>query len=54
MSAMGLSEAADAIHALFVGERGDKARRGALLIASVALAHRGAVPRIVLDEVPGG
>jgi hypothetical protein len=47
---MGLSEAADALQALFGGQ-GDKARRGALLLASVALAYRGHVPRVVVDEV---
>lgn len=49
---MGLGQAADALVAL-LGGKGPKARSGALLLASVLLAHRPKLPNVILDRGPG-
>lgn len=44
---MGLGQAADSLLALF-GAKGPKARRGALLLGAVLLAHKPKMPNVIL------
>ena len=46
---MSLAGAAEGLMALF-GARGEKARRGALLLGAVLLANRPDLPKVTLDE----
>jgi hypothetical protein len=46
---MTLAEGAEAFMALF-GATGDKARRGALLLATVLFAYLPELPTVVVDE----
>ena len=45
---MSLAAAAEGLLALF-GARGEKARRGALLLGAVLLANRPELPNVILD-----